>query len=230
MDEDRSASTGQRWWGWIKEFLIVILAALVLSFILKTFFIQSFWIPSSSMEDTLEQGDRILVSKWRPGVFDVRAGDMVVFKDPGGWLNIPEPPEPEGLAKVADTVLTFTGLLPEDSGEHLVKRIVGLPGDVVECPEPDSAVMVNGVEVTEVYLKDGVQPCGREFTHTVPEGYLWVMGDNRDNSADSREHQGQPGGGAIPITNVVGTVFVTVWPSEHWEIHGNPFEDPAEGN
>jgi signal peptidase I len=206
----------------------VVVSALVLSLILKTFFIQSFWIPSSSMENTLQEGDRILVTKWRPGPLELRRGDVVVFKDPGGWLNGVVQPEPTGLAKISNDALTFTGLLPEDSGEHLVKRVVGLPGDTVVCCDTDGYVTVNSERIVEPYLKPGVDPSTTEFSIVVPAGYLWVMGDNRPNSADSRAHRGDPGGGAIPLDNVVGTAFVTVWPLENWRGLGNPFEDQPD--
>jgi len=208
----------------------VVVSALVLSLILKTFFIQSFWIPSSSMEDTLQEGDRILVTKWRPGPLELRRGDVVVFKDPGNWLNGVVQPEPTGLAKISNDVLTFTGLLPEDSGEHLVKRVVGLPGDTVVCCDADGYLTVNDQRVVEPYLKPGVEPSTTEFSILVPDGYLWVMGDNRPNSADSRAHTGEPGGGTIPLDNVVGTAFVTVWPLESWRGLGNPFGDQSEDN
>lgn len=201
------------------------MSALVLSLILKTFFFQSFWIPSSSMESTLQVKDRILVTKWRPGPFDLRRGDIVVFKDPGSWLDGSYEPEPTGLAAVWNNLLTFTGLLPEDAGEHLVKRVIGLPGDTVSCDPEDGLVRVNGIAIDEPYMKQGTRNCLHPWSVDVPEGRLWVMGDNRSNSADSRAHLGDPGGGTIPAANVVGTAFVVVWPLDHWSGLGNPYPD-----
>jgi len=201
-------------------------SALVLSFLIKTFLFQSFWIPSGSMEPTLIYGDRILVTKWRPDPQPLRRGDIIVFKDPGNWLPADDAPS-SGLKTVGKDILTFTGLLPEDAGEHLVKRIVGLGGDHVECADPDGKVEVNGEEITEDYILAGTRPCGTTFSVTVPEGYLWVMGDNRDNSADSRAHMGQPGGGTVPRDNVVGTAFVLVWPFDRFTSLSNPFGDDA---
>ncbi|WP_062208108.1 signal peptidase I [Demequina oxidasica] len=212
-------------WLWVRELLIIIASALLLSLIIKTFFFQSFWIPSESMEDTLVDGDRILVTKWRPGPLELRHGDIVVFKDPNNWLRHDPADDPTGLHKVGNEILTFTGLLPEDAGEHLIKRVVGLPGDTVTCTDPEDKVHVNGTAIDEPYIKPGTEPCGREFEITVPDGYLWVMGDNRDNSADSRAHMGEPGGGTIPIDNVVGTTFAVVWPLSNWTGLGNPFTD-----
>lgn len=206
--------------------MLVVVSALLLSLLIKTFFFQSFYIPSPSMEPTLLEGDRILVTKWRPDPLPLRRGDVVVFKDPAHWLGIPAADE-SGLHRIAKDVLTWTGLLPEDAGEHLVKRVVGLPGDVVECTDADSAVTVNGVTLPESYVADGARACGIEFRVEVPQGYLWVMGDNRDDSADSRAHMGDPGGGTVPVANVVGTTFAVVWPFDHFGGVGNPLEDQA---
>jgi len=225
--EDAAPATlGRRAWTWTKEILIIVVSALVLSFLLKTFFFQSFWIPSSSMESTLDVGDRILVAKWRPGPLELRHGDIVVFVDPNNWLSAEEVQAGSGPQGVLGDVLTFTGLLPEDAGEHLVKRVVGLPGDVVECRADDGPVYVNNVAIDEPYVRPGVSPCAGYATPwraEVPAGYVWVMGDNRSNSADSRAHPGDPGGGSIPMDHIVGTAFVTVWPLDHWTGLGNPF-------
>lgn len=209
-------------WLWARELLIVVASALVLSLLLKTFVFQSFWIPSSSMEDTLQVDDRILVSLWRPGPMDLRRGDIVVFKDPGGWLAPSQEPEEGGVTKVWNDIATWVGLLPQDAGEHLVKRVIGLPGDTVACNPMDGVVTVNGTALDEAYIKPGTQSCTFEWSVNVPEGRLWVLGDNRSNSADSRAHVGDPGGGTIPESSVVGTVFVTVWPVDHWRTFGTP--------
>ncbi|MDN4479621.1 signal peptidase I [Demequina muriae] len=203
-----------------------MVSALVLSLVLKTFFFQSFWIPSGSMEPTLQLNDRILVTKWRPGVLDLRRGDIVVFKDPGGWLEPVDNSDDTPLEAAGKTVLTFTGLLPEDAGEHLVKRVVGLPGETIECCDADGRLLVDGEPLHEDYLVDGIVPSETDFTTTVPANYVWVMGDNRPHSADSRAHQGNPGGGSVPISSIVGTAFVTVWPLQQWQTLGNPYENP----
>lgn len=204
----------------------MVVSALLLSLLIKTFFFQSFYIPSESMEPTLIKGDRILVTKWRPDPLPLRHGDVVVFKDPAGWLGSPVVEE-SGLDRAVKDVLTWTGLLPEDAGEHLVKRVIGLPGDVVECTDPDGQVSVNGQVIDEPYIAEGARPCGITFRIDVPEGYLWVMGDNRDDSADSRAHMGDPGGGTVPVANVVGTTFAVVWPLDRFGGVANPFADQA---
>ena len=202
--------------------LIVVVSALVLSFLIKTFFFQSFWIPSGSMEPTLVYGDRILVTKWRPDPLPLRRGDIIVFKDPGGWLD-QHPEDASAPKRIGKDILTFTGLLPEDAGEHLVKRIIGLPGDHVECDDPDGKVKLNGEELTETYIMPGSRPCGVTFSVDIPEGRLWVMGDNRDNSEDSRYHQGLPGGGTMPRDHIVGVAFALVWPFDRFGGLGNPW-------
>ena len=221
--ERSDLSAGRRVAAWLREILIVLGSALVLSLLLKTFVFQSFWIPSGSMENTLEVKDRILVSLWRPGPLDLRRGDVVVFRDPGGWLGPSTEPEPTGLAKGWDEFATFVGLLPQDAGEHLVKRVIGLPGDTVACDVANDAVTINGVELVESYVKPGTASCTQEWEVIVPEDRVWVLGDNRSNSADSRAHLGDPGGGMVPIGNVVGTAFVTAWPLDHWKTFGNPY-------
>lgn len=207
---------------WLRETAIILIGALVLSLIIKTFLVQAFYIPSASMENTLEIGDRVLVSKLSPGPFDVHRGDIVVFKDPGGWL----PPTPKAvkspLRTAFDSGMTFIGLLPQDSGEHLIKRVIGLPGDRVACCDDAGRVTVNGYGLDEPQLKPGSVPSETPFDVTVPARSLWVMGDNRQNSRDSRGHLGDPGGGSIPEANVVGVSFVRVWPANRIATLRNP--------
>jgi signal peptidase I len=210
----------------LKELEIIVVSAVILSFLIKTFFFQSFWIPSSSMEPTLNRGDRILVTKWRPGPMDLRRGDVVVFKDPGDWLK--DQPPVGGEAGWLNDVLAFVGLSPGDVNQHLVKRVIGLPGDTVECPTQDGPVYVNGKMLSEPYVVPDVGPCNigirpwEPWSVTVPKGYVWVMGDNRINSSDSRYHMDEPGDGAIFIKSIVGAAFVVVWPTDDWGGIGNP--------
>ena len=226
-DADETPVRRGRLASWLRETAIIVVSALVLSMLIKTYLEQSFYIPSGSMEDTLAVGDRVLVSKLAPGPLDVHRGDIVVFKDPGGWLPPPDD-EPTGFSAAVGEALTFVGLLPQDSGEHLIKRVIGLPGDEVACCDEQGRVTVNGVPIDEPYLKDGSEPSEMSFSVTVPEGYLWVMGDNRQNSQDSRFKQGNPGGGAIPVENVVGVAFVTLWPADRWGLLRNPGDTFAD--
>ncbi len=206
----------------LKETVIILVSALVLSLIIKTFLFQAFFIPSASMRDTLIEGDRVLVTKLAPGPFDVSRGDIVVFKDPGGWLPPVVPTEQSALRDRVTSVLTYVGLLPQDSGEHLIKRVIGLPGDRVASDGEGGPVTVNGVPIDEPYLRPSSVPSEVPFEVVVPEGAVWVMGDNRQNSQDSRYHLGDPGGGAVPMDNVVGVAFTTVWPLDRATLLRNP--------
>lgn len=196
---------------WFRETALVVGVALILSVIIKTFFAQAFYIPSSSMENTLNVGDRIMVNKLASSEEKLQRGDIVVFVDPGGWLT-ERPRDPGPVMKVVQDVLSFVGILPQNAGEHVIKRVIGMPGDTVACCGEDGRISVNGVPITEPYLKAGVEPSEIEFEQVVPDGMLWVLGDNRSNSRDSRAHMGQPGGGFVPITEVEGRAFVVTWP------------------
>jgi signal peptidase I len=197
--------------GAVAEVAVVLSMALVLSLLIKTFLVQAFFIPSQSMENSLLIGDRVLVSKLTPGPFEIHRGDVVVFKDPDHWLGPRPQPEVSPVKRVITDALTFVGLLPQDSGEHLIKRVVGLPGDTVMCCDAQGRLQVNDVPITEPYLKQGVAPSNDRFTVTVRAGMLWVMGDNRPESADSRVHRDQ-NDGQVPIDDVVGKAFIIVWP------------------
>ncbi|MFC7405256.1 signal peptidase I [Georgenia alba] len=224
----RPAAKPARKGGWFRETLTVMVSALVLSIVIKTFLAQAFYIPSGSMENTLELGDRVMVSKLAPGPFDLERGDVVVFVDPGGWLaELPEDRRP-GWQRTLTEALTWIGLLPQDAGHHLIKRVIGLPGDQVACCDDQGRLTVNGETVDEPYLYPGAAPSEMPFEVTVPEGRVWVMGDNRGNSADSRAHMGDPGGGTVPIENVVGRAFVLLWPADRMTLLHNPEETFAD--
>ncbi|WP_246012426.1 signal peptidase I [Myceligenerans xiligouense] len=212
----------------LKEIAIIVISALVLSFLIKTFLVQSFYIPSASMEDTLITGDRVMVSRLTPGLIELERGDIVVFVDPGGWLQPYVPPDRGPVGNAITAGLTVVGLLPSDTGEHLIKRAIGLPGDHVECDaecaDSGGPVRINGVPIDEsLYVKAGNSPSGgKPFDVTVPDDMLFVMGDHRQSSSDSRFNTSKPGGGFVPVDNVVGTAFSTVWPLDRMEWHSNP--------
>lgn len=208
----------------LKETFLVLVTALALSLLIKTFLAQAFFIPSASMQDTLIEGDRVLVSKLTPGPFEIERGDVVVFKDPGGWLGPFGTASSSPWKSTAAQVLTFVGLLPQDAGEHLIKRVIGLPGDRVACCDAEGRLTVNGEPIDEPYLKPGSLPSEFEFDVRVPEGHLWVMGDNRQNSQDSRAHLGDPGGGMVPVEDVVGSAFVVLWPLDRIALLQDPDE------
>lgn len=203
----------------LRDLAIIFVVALLVSFLVKTFLVRSFYIPSGSMENTLQVNDKILVNELQPSVFPLSHGDVVVFRDPGGWLP-PRPPSTAGpVAQAMDGTLTFLGLSASDSDDHLVKRVIGLPGDRVSCCALDGRLRVNGVPVTEPYI---LLPQGKEaaatvsFDVTVPKGELWVMGDNRYDSQDSSRNQSLPGHGFVPLGNVVGRAFAISWPAGRW--------------
>jgi signal peptidase I len=200
-----------------QEMILLLAIALGLAILLKSLFVQAFYIPSASMHDTLIENDRILVEKPSYWFDQPQRGDIVVFDDPGGWLSAGD--------RIGGNLITqameFVGLYP--SGNHLVKRVIGVAGDRVRCCDKQGRIRVNGVPLDESeYLPDGVKPSTQDFSVRVPEGKLWVMGDNRPASADSRAHLGDPGGGFIPVGDVVGRVFVTVWPLDRAQLTDQP--------
>lgn len=201
----------------LRDVLVIIVIAALVSFVVKTFIVRSFYIPSGSMERTLLINDRILVDELTPRWAGYDRGDVVVFQDPGGWLPpAPQRPARPALVEAADWVLTFVGLSTSDAQDHLVKRVIGLPGDRIVCCNAVGQVTVNGTPIDELSylnLTDGdTAASNTEFDVTVPSGAIWVMGDNRDRSQDSRAHQELPGGGFVPLENVVGRAFLTTWP------------------
>ncbi|MBP0449822.1 signal peptidase I [Kitasatospora sp. RG8] len=198
----------------LREFPLIVLVALVVALVMKTFMVQVFVIPSGSMEQTIQIGDRVLVDKFTPWFgAEPERGEVVVFKDPGGWLEADHKPSTDGpVLRGAKQVLTYVGLLPSESEQDLIKRVIGVGGDTVECCDDQGRLSVNGSPVDEPYLAPGNPPSRQPFKVKVPQGRLWVMGDHRDVSADSRFHMGNPGQGTIPLSGVVGRAFVIAWP------------------
>jgi signal peptidase I len=210
------------WLTFLRDVVVIILIAILVSFLVKTFLVRSFYIPSASMENTLQINDRILVDEITPRFGGYDRGDVVVFRDPGGWLPVTTgsaSSEP-WIAQAADWLLSLVGLTAPDSDDHLIKRVIGLPGDHVVCCNAIGQITVNGVPIDETsYLK--LQPGETEpqvvpFDVTVPSGHLWVLGDNRDQSRDSRYNQDEPGKGFVPISNVVGRAFLITWPFDRF--------------
>lgn len=193
----------------VREAAIVIALSLVIATLVRIFLVQAFLIPSTSMQDTLLVGDRVLVSKLTTRFGDVERGDIVVFADPNGWLSAPED-DGSGPGEWIRKTFQFVGVLPDDSEGHLIKRIVAVGGDTVVCCD-DGRLTVNGVAVDESpYLRPGDAASATEFEVEVPEGELFVMGDHRTNSGDSRVH------GTVPEDRVVGRAFVVAWPVSRW--------------
>lgn len=204
----------------LRDLLVIFVIAIAVSFVVKTFLIRSFFIPSESMRETLQVHDRIIVNQLVPDLVPLSRGDVAVFRDPGGWLPPSVPVEQNPIVASVDWLFSLVGLSAPDSNDHLIKRVIGLPGDHVTCCNPLGQMSVNGVPLDEapyVTLPAGEERVSRdEFDVTVPEGSLWVMGDNRYNSKDSRYNGDTPGKGFVPIDNVVGRAFVVSWPLSNW--------------
>lgn len=200
---------------WWQETFLLLSLALGTSIVVKAFFMQMFFVPSASMNPELVEEDRILVEKismWDGGV---ERGDVVVFEDPGGWLGAT--PEPTGFQEF----LSLLGLYPE--GGHLVKRVIAVGGERVVCCDKQGRLTVDGAPLDEQeYLGTGTAPSQKQFDVVVPEDAVWVMGDNRSNSQDSRFHLSDPGKGSVPLDNVVGKVWGIVWPIDRLEILDQP--------
>lgn len=215
----KRSSRGRSIGKFFRDVALILLAAVVISFLIKTFLIRSFYIPSESMEPTLYVNDRIIVNQLAPDLMPIEHGDVVVFRDPGGWLTPTPEPDQHPVVAFFDWLLSIVGLTAPDSNDHLIKRVIGLPGDTVVCCNEFGQMSVNGIPLEEPYvqLPDGVTKVSSDdFEVTVPEGALWVMGDNRYNSADSRYNRDNPGNGFVPFDNVVGRAILISWPIGRW--------------
>ncbi|AZM55798.1 signal peptidase I [Streptomyces sp. WAC 01529] len=203
----------------IKEIPLLIGVALLIALVLKTFLVQAFVIPSGSMEQTIRIGDRVLVDKLTPWFGSKpERGDVVVFKDPGNWLEEEQGKKKDDpvVVKQVKEGLTQIGLLPSDSERDLIKRVVGVGGDTVKCCDKNDKVTVNGVPLDEPYIHPGDKPSAFEFEVKVPKGRLFMMGDHRSDSADSRFHRTEKFAGTVSEDEVVGRALVIAWPFGHW--------------
>ena len=196
----------------LKELPILVVVALVVSLLIKTFLVQFFYIPSGSMENTLQIKDRVAVNKVPFISKNISRGDVVVFRDPDNWLpEIIDYDTNKYVAK-AKSALVAVGVLPNPAKQYLVKRVVGVAGDHIVCCTKAGNLTINDVEVTEPYIYAGNKPSEMKFDVTVPEGKIWVMGDHRGASADSRYHQDDINKGFIPVSRVTGRVVAVIWP------------------
>ena len=210
----------------VVEFVVIIVIALALATGIRTFIAQPFFVPSGSMEQTLQIDDRVIAAKITTAISGVKRGEIMVFKDPGDWLP-PMEQNSEGWRSVVAKALTFVGLLPSDSGDDLVKRVIGIEGDQVACCNQTGQIVLNGVSLDESSYVTG--PTDQIlFDITVPKDSMFVMGDNRGNSADSRFHLDQ-NNGAVPNEKAVGRVVAVVWPLSRLTIENIPeiFGNPA---
>ena len=206
---------------WWSELLVLFALALSIMLVIKTYVVQAFFIPSSSMENTLDIGDKVLVNKLIYHFRSIDRGDVIVFNGEGSW-DPPSPPQSsDPIVRLASEFgHAVTGLFGISPGVHdYIKRVIGLPGDHVACCDAQGRVTVNGVPLHEKsYLYPDNPPSMTKFSITVPPGRLWVMGDHRNVSYDSRGHIGDPGGGTIPESQVVGRAFLILWPPSRFRV------------
>ena len=225
-DGGQQGKEGKRRRSFLRELPILVVVALVLALLIKSFVIQAFYIPSASMENTLEIGDRVLINKIVYHTRPIHRGDIIVFDGTGSW-DIADSNSTNIFSKAVSELEGIVGI-SHDSNIY-IKRVIGVPGDHVACCNAKGQVTVNGVALSESsYLYPGSRPSAQTFNITVPPGRLWVMGDNRSVSYDSRGHMGDPGGGTIPESGVLGRAFVIIWPPSRWGVLNIPatFEQP----
>ena len=234
-----TADTRRKHRPWWLETILLLVIAVALAVVIKALFVQAFYIPSPSMVPGLVKNDRILVEKPSYWFGSPQRGDVVVFEDPGGWLG---PEESAGPGSPVTRAMARIGLYP--SGGHLVKRVIGVEGDVITCCDDQGRISVNGYPLDEndyvnnpeiVRCRGPMGPGDCNWTAgPVPPGHLFVMGDNRAKSADSSFHlcrssdpQCDPNDAYVDVDSVVGRVFAVIWPREHWDWLHRPstFED-----
>jgi signal peptidase I len=230
--------SGKRRRSFWRELPVLVIVALVLALLIKSFAVQAFFIPSGSMENTLEVNDRVLVNKIIYHLRPIHRGDIIVFDGTGSWDFGTSAASSNIFSKAVDQLEGLVGISQDPN--IYIKRVIGLPGDHVVCCNTTGQITVNGVPLSETsYLYPGNAPSTQKFNITVPAGRLWVMGDHRAVSYDSRGHMGDPGGGTIPESGVLGRAFVIIWPPSRWGLLNIPatFEQPrlnastaADGN
>ena len=204
-----------------QEFPFLIVVALVVSLLIKTFLIQFFFIPSGSMENTLQIDDRVAVNRLPFISNNIKRGDVVVFRDPDNWLPAADKETAPFVIAKAKAALVAVGVLPNPAKQYLVKRVVGVEGDRVICCTTTGQITVNGQEMIEPYIYAGNVPSDMNFDVTVPKGKLWVMGDHRGASADSRFHQDDIHKGFVPLNRVTGRVLAVIWPIKNFSLVPN---------
>jgi signal peptidase I len=194
----------------LRELPILVALALIVSLLIKSFLVQFFYIPSGSMENTLQIKDRVAVNRIPFIGNNIERGDVIVFRDPAGWL--PDASEPSGnsiMGTIRDG-LVLVGVVPNPAKQYLVKRVIGVAGDNVVAK--DSVLTINGKETFEPYIFAGNTPSDTDFNVTVPEGKVWVLGDHRGASGDSRVHQDDINNGMVPVDKITGKAVAVIWP------------------
>jgi signal peptidase I len=201
----------------LRELPILIVVALVVSLFIKSFLVQFFYIPSGSMENTLQINDRVAVNKLPFVSGKINRGDVVVFRDPASWLPEADTTSKSTIKTKIKDGLVLVGVLPNPAKQYLVKRVIGVAGDHIVCCT-DKKLTINGTPVDEPYIFKGNEPSDITFDITVDPGKIWVMGDHRGASADSRYHQDDINKGQVPLSRVTGRVFGVLWPLKNAKI------------
>jgi signal peptidase I len=206
----------------LRELPLLVILALVVSLLIKSFLVQFFYIPSGSMENTLQIKDRVAVNRVPFIGNDIGRGDVVVFRDPAGWLPDASSVSGNGITSTIRDGLVLVGIIPNPAKQYLVKRVIGIAGDKVVAK--DQVLTINGKPTNEPYIFSGNTPSDTDFNITVPEGKVWVMGDHRGASGDSRVHQDDVNNGMVPLEKITGRVVATIWPLNR--IGFVPSQDP----
>ncbi len=206
-DQAGAARQRQSWW----DIPVTIGIAIAVVLLITTFLAKPFSIPSGSMEDTLGIGNRVLVNRAVYHLRNIERGDIVVFDGSDSFVPAADIPPRNPVAGALSWVGQSIGIVPPDSTDF-IKRVIGVGGDRVTCCDVQGRITVNGTPLEEGYLYQDDAPSTQEFDVVVPQGMLWVMGDHRSNSADSRSHMGDPGGGFVPESKVVGRAMAVLWP------------------
>ena len=193
-----------------RELPILVALAIIVSLVIKSFLVQFFFIPSGSMENTLQINDRVAVNRL-PFIHDnIERGDVVVFRDPAGWLSDPDESSGNRVIGAIKDGLVLVGIVPNPAKQYLVKRVIGVAGDQVIAK--DKVLTINGEKTQEPYIFAGNTPSDTDFNVTVPAGKVWVMGDHRGASGDSRVHQDDINNGMVPVDKITGQAFAIIWP------------------
>jgi signal peptidase I len=196
----------------LREFPILVIVALAVSLLIKTLLVQFFFIPSGSMENTLQIQDRVAVNKLPFISKNINRGDVVVFRDPANWLPEPFSGDENRIVSKIKEGLVLVGVLPNPAKQYLVKRVIGVAGDRVICCSKSGKLTINGKQATEPYIFAGNKVSEMDFNITVPEDKIWVMGDHRSASADSRYHQDDVNNGFVPVSRITGRAYAIIWP------------------
>jgi signal peptidase I len=194
----------------LRELPILVILALLVSLFIKSFLVQFFYIPSGSMENTLQIKDRVAVNRVPFIGNEINRGDVIVFRDPAGWLPDASEVSGNGITNTIREGLVLVGIIPNPAKQYLVKRVIGVAGDNVVAK--DQVLTINGKPTNEPYIFAGNSPSDTDFNITVPEGKVWVMGDHRGASGDSRVHQDDVNNGMVPVEKITGRVIATIWP------------------